>query len=549
MKRQAARYILILVMLCVQAATLLGILASMRRNTEVVLSAHAQDVLEQVAVTVADQTLDYLSGAEEAAEVTASLLEDELLATDTEAALEEFLLSQLERGEGLSSLYVGRSDGSFVAVSRDAGGYRSSLISVGEAGREVAQVWRGADKTELRRGPPPEDGLERTYDPRERPWYQGALSGVLTWTEPYLFADTDQPGVTAALRLPPDNSGRVSVVGVDVTLGQLSSFLAGAEVSERGAAFVSDAYGFVLAHPRLPRLGEQLPKLEELEPNVTEWEPLEGEATSRAQSSSFERAGETYFASAVPLALKGATWWLTVQAPKADFVSGVASIYRRGRLEIVFISVLMGLIALPLAFGVSRPLATLYSRATTDELTGLMNRREFEQQAERLLSRTCARRANTVMAVLDLDHFKPVNDIYGHPIGDEVLRIVAKRFRQALRSGDLVARIGGDEFAFFLNRLGADEAAEVAERIRRVIPGRPIISSAGVHKLGATMGAVLLNKGESVRAALGRADEALISGKMLRKNQTYTALMTSAAPSASSEEVAELPSERGLQVN
>ena len=113
-------------------------------------------------------------------------------------------------------------------------------------------------------------------------------------------------------------------------------------------------------------------------------------------------------------------------------------------------------------------------RARTDALTGLSNRRHFEEQMERLLDE-CDRYGGPVsLVVADIDHFKLVNDSYGHDTGDVVLQIVAKVFRDGVRTVDIVARYGGEEIACLLPQTDLQGAREFAERMRRTIESRPI---------------------------------------------------------------------------
>lgn len=109
----------------------------------------------------------------------------------------------------------------------------------------------------------------------------------------------------------------------------------------------------------------------------------------------------------------------------------------------------------------------LTRQALHDSLTGLPNRAFFIQELERTLARQKRRRENRFTVLfLDLNHFKPVNDTFGHAAGDQLLAAVARRLEGAVRPGDLVARLGGDEFTVLLDQVEhADQAARVAERI------------------------------------------------------------------------------------
>src|SRR5439155_385621 len=115
-------------------------------------------------------------------------------------------------------------------------------------------------------------------------------------------------------------------------------------------------------------------------------------------------------------------------------------------------------------------------RAVVDPLTGLRNRREFE----RTLATAGRGSESASLIYIDLDHFKKLNDTLGHPAGDAALKHVARLLEAAVRDGDLVARIGGEEFAVWLPRTPLREGMEVAERIRRSVAERPLRWSGSV---------------------------------------------------------------------
>jgi diguanylate cyclase (GGDEF)-like protein len=163
--------------------------------------------------------------------------------------------------------------------------------------------------------------------------------------------------------------------------------------------------------------------------------------------------------------------------------------------------------------------------ATQDELTGLYNRRQFVELAEAEVAR--ARRTGTPLslAMLDIDHFKAVNDVFGHPVGDLALRELARAMRETLRTSDVPARIGGEEFVVLLRDTGLDGAVSVTERLRERV-GRAEVS-AGVDRVArftVSGGVAELAPGERLDALLARADEALYRAKEDGRNRTVTSL-------------------------
>jgi diguanylate cyclase (GGDEF)-like protein len=114
-------------------------------------------------------------------------------------------------------------------------------------------------------------------------------------------------------------------------------------------------------------------------------------------------------------------------------------------------------------------LDTCEEAAFTDHLTGLANRRRFERQLEREVGRTLRYNRHFCLLLLDIDHFKNVNDSHGHDAGDEALRLLAKTLQAETRGIDLAARIGGEEFAVILPETDLEGGADVAERLREAI--------------------------------------------------------------------------------
>lgn len=159
--------------------------------------------------------------------------------------------------------------------------------------------------------------------------------------------------------------------------------------------------------------------------------------------------------------------------------------------------------------------------ASTDVLTGLLNRQGFFEQASRLLGRHSQDDACCVL-MLDLDHFKQVNDHHGHAAGDAVLRHFARVLRRQLRPGDCTGRIGGEEFAALLVGAALPEAREIADRVRQAWCAEPV--RIGQQQLGCTVSiGVCTACAGSVDACLQQADAALYRAKSGGRNQVVIA--------------------------
>jgi diguanylate cyclase (GGDEF)-like protein/PAS domain S-box-containing protein len=155
----------------------------------------------------------------------------------------------------------------------------------------------------------------------------------------------------------------------------------------------------------------------------------------------------------------------------------------------------------------------LEHQATHDPLTGLANRKLFDELLVRAVFR--AERSRRAIAVLymDLDGFKDVNDVFGHQAGDRVLSETSRRLESVIRPGDMVARMGGDEFVVLCENLATpDDAEKIATRIVQAV-GKPIPVASGVATVTASVGIALGSLGESAASIVARADEAMYRTK------------------------------------
>jgi two-component system, cell cycle response regulator len=162
-----------------------------------------------------------------------------------------------------------------------------------------------------------------------------------------------------------------------------------------------------------------------------------------------------------------------------------------------------------------RLLQVLFERAARDPLTGLYNRAFFLDQV--IYQALQGGRVGHGLAILllDIDHFKKINDTYGHGVGDEVLRLVANILRESVRSQDLVARFGGEEFILAVNAPGFSQARSVAEQVRLLLAARPVLASGHHVKVTASFGGDFAEPGRFQDAArmIQTADQALYQAK------------------------------------
>lgn len=161
----------------------------------------------------------------------------------------------------------------------------------------------------------------------------------------------------------------------------------------------------------------------------------------------------------------------------------------------------------------------LKALATTDFLTGSKNRGFFTEAADQEIKWSRRHGHPLSMALIDLDHFKNVNDRFGHQAGDEALKGVARVCQQALRTSDLFARLGGEEFAILLRHTTEDEAREVCERLRAAVAEQTLATTGGRLRITISTGVAELAVDEDFKALYNRVDAALYEAKHQGRNR------------------------------
>lgn len=167
----------------------------------------------------------------------------------------------------------------------------------------------------------------------------------------------------------------------------------------------------------------------------------------------------------------------------------------------------------------------LQKQATTDALTGLYNRRQYELLFHRERERSRRQGTRLSLCVLDLDHFKRINDTHGHDVGDQVLRHVAALFTQKLRQTDIVGRFGGEEFILLLPDTDLERAERLVDRLRQCLEQAPVEADGEIIHVTATFGLTEVEvQDANIEEAVKRADRALYKGKQGGRNRVVTAI-------------------------
>jgi diguanylate cyclase (GGDEF)-like protein len=557
------RAILLGALLLLQAGMVTAIVLVTRASDDSVLTDHMRLIISRVADASVQNTDGFLAAGPEEADLTRRLIQQGVLPLDPtpNGDVERYLFNQLQVHHQLDGMYLGYPDGRFLYVSRDdsksptdgpaAGqhGFRTKSIAVvpADGAARTSLVWHTDSFNELARDTDPTD----TYDPRTRPWYEQARTtdGPIQ-TDPYVFFTSQQPGVTVAERITAPDGQLQAVVGIDIQLSELSTFLRQLDVSPHGTAFIVDRSGQLVADrdPAAMRglpatdaatgtTGTDLrrPKTDEVsDPSVAaayQAFPTAVEGEGGLRTASFKIGGQP--AQTVFAPLSQAQWYVGVAAPESDFLGDIRSNQRTNVLLVITIGLASVMLAVPLIRFVAARLQRGEEEATTDALTGLANRRALDARLPDLIRHSVAKSRPLSVAVLDIDKFKTINDTYGHAVGDEALVAVGRRLQASVRDQDLVCRQGGDEFAVII--LDADEqlATEIIERARASLSDQPTNTTAGPVRVNITAGVAGMGETRSAdaEALLAAADAALYEAKEGGRNQVRSASELASAPS------------------
>ena len=409
-------------------------------------------------------------------------------------------------------VYYGNRDGRFAGVVRNPDG--SGEWRSGQGSTTPRSMFRFAGL-----GAPLESPtLEmRRYDPRERPWYKKALEvKAPAWSPVYV---DNRTGELVATRVKPIRNAKDEIEGVaatDVSLKALNEFVRALRVSENGVAFVAERNGDLIAssdddstrlsNGQQMRMNASQSSSDLVRVAYQQFADSFGSNLKEPQAKVFDSPlGKTYASVFVIRDVAGLEWITVVAVPRSDFMVGVVkNVVRTASIAIVaaLLAMFLGLWVLnwvshdlrllstaarrlgeghlytPVGIArkdelgeLARNFEAMHISLQTDKLTNIFNRETFDKQLQRRIDeyQSGIRPMSFAVLFVDLDHFKQVNDLLGHQVGDNVLVEVADRLKHSLRSGDIVGRYGGDEFVVLLHEV---ESSDAASRVREKIEQR-----------------------------------------------------------------------------
>ena len=547
LKPTTLRLTLLALVVLLQLTSLVGVSAISRSQMEQQSHEEARLSLKSEADEIVEKTQLFLVPALSQIILAEQLIADGMLDPNMDQLLSAFFQSQLRANHWLKSMYLGREDGSFVRVGRllDSSGPNNTMawskldtkiVAISDEGqREVSSLLTDDQTGEsiLR-----SDHLD-DYDPRERDWYLKATeSQSVVWTDALRYSMPQRPAISSSVLVRTPDGNKAGVLGLSIDIKALSGFLGS---SKDTSVVLVDADGSIVAHSTgelatsmVDSPADEISSIVSLNNPESAfinnlYENILAAVGKGDDATNFEYGvvdNERYLGLSRNVYLLGGAvnWTLLMTHPEAALAGSVhREILSSGLLLAMAIIAAPGLLALLVIAVITAPIYRLYRRATVDKLTKALNREEFENKMSALISRHAInpRKQQLVAVAIDLDGFKLINDSFGHPAGDAILTTAVQRIRDHLRDGDIVGRMGGDEFAIacFINQ--SEDALAYIERLRQIVVSTPVNTPSGNHSFGMTMGVTVCHGNDTTNDMLTRADAYLIRGKSLRKNRSY----------------------------
>lgn len=462
-----------------------------------------------------------------------------------------------------SYVFYGGEDGRFAGVSRVNPNAVEVSVREPNSGKRIAYLARApGDRTRILRSD--------DYDPRTRPWYRIAIThDQPVWSPIYNDYSGKQPTITLAKAVRRPDHSLAGVLATDVPLQTLTDFLRTLSVNKHGVAFLMDSDGYLIATsgkesplktvgnvPERIRASEMKTELiRAAYAKVLDWQ-REGVDLRTPLARNFWNSGEIMEVGVARFGEQYGVNWLTVVViPRSDFMGGVTRSLYQG----IFVGAVCVLIALILGVNVlnrilrdiraltnavqqvgnGEPLPALNidrcdelgqlaqtfsemeHNLRIDKLTGVFNRESLNAQVaflHRQAEQSPGQKIHFALLFIDLDHFKSINDHYGHAAGDQTLIAVAARLKSAVRASDVVARYGGDEFVILLKGVSKlDDIIDTSDKIRDIVE-EPIKLEHATVRVGVSLGwAMFPEDGTDTKKLLKVADSRMFQTKKIRK--------------------------------
>lgn len=392
-----------------------------------VLNQHAKDIMKNIAQLAMEQSQNHMAHAHSAAALTKKLLSTDVVSSSDEQIkiLERYFYNQLSIYPHFAGIYMGTPDGNFYDVRRSnvhsAGGFRTKIILNRDNTRHTTLIWYDKNFNRLSKASDPADN----YDPRKRPWYKKALKKKqIVWTDPYIFFTSKKPGITIAGPFY-DSAGHLKgIVGVDIEIHQLSTFICSLKIGKNGRAFLMNHNRDIIAFPDPAKLqfkdadhktGNRLVKIDELDDKLSQkaysavgfsYDSEGFILLDKPKFATFEHDGEVFHTMFTPFSTPEWPWLIGVYLPEDDYLGAIKKNRRNSIFITIVISIFATALGLWLAKRVTNPIAELSRGARAiqaDDFDAVVNIRsgykEIQETADSFIAMKSAIRKSQVKLI------------------------------------------------------------------------------------------------------------------------------------------------------
>lgn len=511
-------------LIALQLVTVASILLLSKLNTEKLLINNAYSSMEKTIAQSGDQTRAFLKPAHRLIDSLAMLAENNVVSFNDIISLEKIFFTTLTKNPNFAGIYIANDAGDFIYMlrvkptdSNSFSGLQTKIIIHKSGSREVVFKKRHNDFTFVQK----DKIADYSYEPRTRRWYELAnQSDGIAWTEPYTFFTSKKLGITASKAFTNHLKKQTGVVGVDIEITELSAFLAkitGSDDNHDKFIRITDEKGKFIADSG-DSAGVSLASIN----NVIKSESIK--QTQTTQSGTFEINNNEFLftQNSIKTIASEPNWNIFTYAKTAPFLTDIRQSENTNILIALATFCLSIIVSFFIAAETSKPVENWITQASTDNLTGLYNRHHFFNTGNAFFNKHVESNNTNHMAlmILDADYFKLINDNYGHNIGDEVLKGLAKRLRDQLEPEELLARYGGEEFIILTAVKDESEALKLAKKIRSAIGNKLFKTSSGGIKVTVSVGVSLSKNAQNMSFLqfIEKADKALYESKNSGRN-------------------------------
>lgn len=304
------------------------------------------------------------------------------------------------------------------------------------------------------------------------------------------------------------NNNFIGIAGVGLGLSTVSSLIQQYQDNFRRAIYFVDKQGYIRLHSEQQLAGKS--RLQERE-GITDI--ADKILNTDRGSFTYQRNGEVILLTT--RFLPELNWYVLVELKEAD---ATAAIRRSLELNLLIGAAVVVLIVVFTAIAINGFHRRLEIMAITDKLSGLGNRQLFDQALQGALQRIQKQQQDCALLLLDIDHFKHINDELGHAVGDQVIQNVASKLQSLVRTGDVLCRWGGEEFVVLAANCSAEQASQLAEQIRLALQQSQLIPNASDRVITISAGLTNLCFEDDALSVFSRADQALYRAKEKGRN-------------------------------